>query len=204
MAKSRPYEQRRRAESAEQTRLRIVETAIELLHESPSEPISVERIATAAGVARSTIYAIFGSRAGLFEAVGAHIHGAEYEGLLQAVQHPKALEHLRGGIRAASEMLAANRDTYRVLYAMARLDEETLGGEVRRWGEERATGMGKVARHLDEEGLLREDLTRKQAVDVLWMLSSFESFDLLYSGRGLSLKKTIEVLTETAERAVCR
>ena len=122
MAGSRPYEQRRRAESAEQTRLRIVETAIELLHESPSEPISVERIATAAGVARSTIYAIFGSRAGLFEAVGAHIHGAEYEGLLEAVRHPDALEHLRGGIRAASEMLAANRDTYRVLYAMAQLD----------------------------------------------------------------------------------
>jgi AcrR family transcriptional regulator len=204
MAGSRPYEQRRRAESAEQTRRRIIETVIELLHESPAEPISVERIAAAAGVARSTIYAIFGSRAGLFEAVGAHIHGAEYEGLLEAVRHPDALEHLRGGIRAASEMLAANRDTYRVLYSMAQLDEETLGGEVRRWGEERAVGMGKVARHLDEEGLLREDLTRKQAVDVLWMLSSFESFDLLYSGRGLSLEKTIAVLTETAERAVCR
>jgi AcrR family transcriptional regulator len=204
MAKPRPYEQRRRAESAEQTRRRIVETVLELLHESPSEPVSVERIAAAAGVARSTIYAIFGSRAGLFEAVGAHIHGSEYQGLLEAVQHPDALEHLRGGIRAASQMLAANRDTYRVLYAMAQLDEETLGGEVRRWGEERAIGMGKVARHLDEEGLLREDLTRKQAVDVLWMLTSFESFDLLYTGRGLSLRKTIEVLTETAERAVCR
>jgi len=204
MARARPYEQRRRAESAAQTRQRIVETVLELLHESPSEPISVERIATAAGVARSTIYAIFGSRGGLFEAVGAHIHGPTYERLLEAVQHPEAIEHLRGGIRAASEMLAANRDTYRVLYAMGNLDEETLGGEVRRWGEERAVGMGKVVRHLDEEGLLREGLSREQAVDVLWMLSSFESFDLLYSGRGLALEKVIELLTETAERAICR
>jgi len=204
MADSRPYEQRRRAESAEQTRRRIIETVLELLHESPSEPISVERIAAAAGVARSTIYAIFSSRAGLFEAVGAHVHGPAYQRLLKAVQHPEAIEHLRGGIRAASEMLAANRDTYRVLYAMGQLGEEILGGEVRRWGEERAIGMGKVVRHLDEEGLLREDLTRKQAVDVLWMLSSFESFDLLYSGRGLALEKVIELLTETAERTICR
>jgi len=37
---------------------------------------------------------------------------------------------------------------------------------------------------------------------VLWVLTSFESFDLLYTGRGLALDAIIELLTATAERAL--
>lgn len=201
---TRPYEQRRRAEAAQRTRLRIIEATIERLHAAPTEPISVEQVAGDAGVARSTVYAIFGSRAGLFEAVGEHVHGAGYERLLEAVRHPEALEHLRGGLRAASEMLAAHRDTYRVLYSMAQLDSEAVGGEVRRWGEERAVGMEKVARHLDEEGLLRADMSIEEATHILWVLTSFDSFDLLYTGRGLPLEEVVDLLTKTAERSICR
>ena len=65
---TRPYEQRQRAEAAEQTRRRILDAVIERLRKAPAEPVSVDRIAEMAGVARSTVYAIFGSRAGLFDA----------------------------------------------------------------------------------------------------------------------------------------
>ena len=41
-----------------------------------------------------------------------------------------------------------------------------------------------------------------EANDVLWVITSFESFDLLYSGRGLPLDAVVERLTETAERAL--
>ena len=34
------------------------------------------------------------------------------------------------------------------------------------------------------------------------MLTSFESFDVLYAGQGLSTKRVIELLVETAERAL--
>ena len=34
------------------------------------------------------------------------------------------------------------------------------------------------------------------------MLSSFESFDELYTNRGLSTRRTIELLVQTAERAL--
>ena len=41
-----------------------------------------------------------------------------------------------------------------------------------------------------------------EANDILWVITSFESFDLLYSGRGLPLDTVVERLTETAERAL--
>jgi len=34
------------------------------------------------------------------------------------------------------------------------------------------------------------------------VITSFESFDLLYTGRGLPLDTVVERLTETAERAL--
>jgi hypothetical protein len=34
------------------------------------------------------------------------------------------------------------------------------------------------------------------------MLTSFESFDLLFTGRSLSVDRTVELLIDTAERAL--
>jgi len=201
---TRRYQQRARAESAEQTRRRILDTVIEKLRHAPMEPISVEDVASAAGVARSTVYAIFGSRAGLFEAVGSEFYDrAGYERLLDAVRHPDAREHLRGGIRAASAMLAADRDVVRALFSIAEHDEHGVGRIVRGTESERARGMARLARRLEEQGELRPDLSVADAEHILWVLTSFESFDLLYRGRDLDAAAAAELLVATAERAVC-
>jgi hypothetical protein len=39
---------------------------------------------------------------------------------------------------------------------------------------------------------------------VLWVLSSFEAFDLLSTGRGLPTDAVSDILVAAAERAVCR
>ena len=65
----RKYEQSLRAESARQTRERILEALTERIRRDPSGGISLEAVAEEAGVARSTLYSIFGSRAGLFDAL---------------------------------------------------------------------------------------------------------------------------------------
>ena len=49
--------------------------------------------------------------------------------------------------------------------------------------------MAHLARRLDEDGVLRDDLTVDEAADVLWVLCSFETFDSLYTGRRLSVQK---------------
>lgn len=65
-------------------------------------------------------------------------------------------------------------------------------------------GQRDLARRLAEDGVLRDDVTVEEAVDVLWVLASFESFDLLFIGRGLTLERAVERLVRTAERALLR
>lgn len=200
---TRSYEQRARAEEAERTRMRIIDAVFERLREAPAEPVAIDRIASMAGVARSTVYAVFGSRAGLFDAVGRELAARSgYARLVDAKHQSDARDHLRAGIRAFSEMVAANRDIYRALHSMAQLDEGAVGGSRSRIEEERAGGMRRLAGRLAEQGVLREGLSAEEAENVLWLLTGFEGFDALHTGRGLSVERTIEVLTDTAERAL--
>jgi AcrR family transcriptional regulator len=202
---TRRYEQRERAEAAERTRRRILDAVIAHLRSSPGEPLPVDRIAERAGVARSTVYAIFGSRAGLFDAVAADVleHDA-YDRLLEAKFEPDAREHLRAGFRHGTEMLARDRDLVRTLFSMAPLDPDGVGAAVRRREEARARGMRRVARRLREQDLLAPGVSAADAEHTLWVLTSFEAFDLLHTGRGLSPATAARRLTETAERALLK
>jgi AcrR family transcriptional regulator len=202
---TRRYEQRERAEAAERTRRRILDAVIEHLRRSPGEPVSLEQIADKADVARSTVYAIFGSRAGLFDAVAADVlEGDAYDRLLEAKFEPDAREHLRAGFRSGVEMLAKDRDIVRALFSMAPLDPDGVGAAVRRREEARAGGMRRVARRLREQGLLASGVSAADAEHILWVLTSFEAFDLLHTGRGLSPATAARLLTETAERALLK
>jgi hypothetical protein len=69
--------------------------------------------------------------------------------------------------------------------------------------EERRGGMEHLARRLDDAGLLRPEVTFDEAVEVLWVLCSFESFDLLFTGRGLAPQAAAALLISTAEGALC-
>jgi len=199
----RKYEQRLRAESAEATRRRVLDALERRLQEAPTQPISLEEIATSAGVARSTVYLIFGSRAGLFDALATDLwERAGLARLTEAVADPDARKHLRGGLRAGVEIFAAMRDAANALFSMSSLDPESVGGamnrlEVRRWG-----GMLHLARRLAEQDLLRDDVTIEDAANVLWLLASFGSFDALYSGRGMSSDEVADVLIAMAERSL--
>jgi AcrR family transcriptional regulator len=202
---TRRYEQRQRAEAAGQTRRRILDAVLERLRKAPAEPVSIDRIAEMAGVARSTVYAIFGSRAGLFDAVAADVLEREdYERLLDAKHEPDAREHMRVGFRTATEMLAADRDIVRALFSMAQLHERAVGDAVRKREESRAAGMARLAGRLGEQDLLRPGVSVADAEHILWVLTSFDSFDLLYTGRGMSTEAVADLLFATAERALLK
>jgi AcrR family transcriptional regulator len=202
---NRKYEQRLRAEAAQETRRRILDAVYDLLRAAPGQPISVDRVARAARVARSTVYLIFGSRAGLFDEVARDvlIRGG-FARVTEAVAHPDAREHLRGALRAGAEMYAAYRDVHRVLFSTAALDPEATAGAMRRADEGRAGGMAYLAQRLAEQGLLRPDMTVDDAVHVLYLMTGFDAFDALYTGRGLPVDEVARLMVTTAERAVCR
>ena len=202
---TRKYEQRLRAEAAEQTRRRILDAVYQRLHDAPTTPVSVEQVARAAGVSRSTVYLVFGSRAGLFDALTEDLwQRAGFQQVVDAVADPDARRHLRGGIAGGVRVFAAHRDVFRALFSMAELDADAVGGAIARIEENRAGGMTHLAQRLAEQDLLRADVSVDQAADLLWLLTSFDSFDQLYTGRKLSPEDTAELLVTAAERGLCR
>jgi AcrR family transcriptional regulator len=200
---TRRYEQRLRARSAEETRRRVLDAVYDQLSEAPAQPVSVDRIARAAEVARSTVYAIFGSRAGLFDAFAADLlERGGFRRVLDAIADPDPRETLRAGITGGVHTFAAHRDVFRALVSMAELDPDAVGGAMQRSEQRRAKGMMRLARRLARDGLLRDGLTAKQAADRLWLLTSFDAFDLLHSGRRQSANAVAGVLVDMACRSV--
>jgi AcrR family transcriptional regulator len=200
---TRRYEQRLRAQSAEETRRRVLDAVYDQLRAAPAQPVSVDGIARTAGVARSTVYAIFGSRAGLFDAFAADLlERGGFQRVLEAVADPDPRVTVRAGIAGGVHTFAAHRDVFRALASMAELDPDAVGGAIQRSEQQRAKGMMSLARRLARQGFLREGLNSKQAADRLWVMTSFDAFDLLYSGRGLPADAVADVLVDMAERGV--
>jgi AcrR family transcriptional regulator len=200
---TRRYEQRLRAQGAEETRRRILDAVDERLREAPTEPVSVDRLARMAGVARSTVYLIFGSRSGLFEAFAEHLWGrAGFDRLVENVALPATRENILGNVRIGSEIWAADRDVFRALYSMSQLDPDAVGGAIQLWEERRARGMTAQAGRMAYDGLLRPGMTQEQAAHLLWVYTSFDVFDLLYAGRGMSVDEVADVLVDMYERSV--
>ena len=155
-------------------------------------------------MARSTVYLVFGSRAGLFDAFAQDLwQRSGLPNLQEAVNVPDAREGILGGIRAGVDIYAADRDVFNALFAMTKLDPDAVGGAVQRIEEQRAKGMTWASRRLARQKQLKPGVAAKRAAHVLWLVASFEAFDLLYTGRGLSARETGRILADTFENAVC-
>lgn len=199
----RRYEQRLRAEAADETRRRILDALYDRLREAPADPVSVDEVARIARVARSTVYLVFGSRSGLFDALTQDLfQGSGWESILEAFRHPDARETLRRGLAGGVEMYAAHHEVWRILNSMAKLDPDGVGQALARSERGRAAGMARLAERLAQEGVLRAGVTPDYAGHLIWVLASFDAYDSLASGRGLSPQATADILVNTAERAL--
>jgi AcrR family transcriptional regulator len=201
---TRAYEQKARAESAAETRQHILDGVYECLRDEPSTPPSVGEIARRADVARSTVYLVFGSRAGLFDAFAQDLwQRSGMPNLREAVNVPDAREGILGGIRAGVDIYAADRDVFNALFATTKLDPDAVGGAVQRIEEQRAKGMAWASRRLARQKQLKPGVSATKAAHVLWLVASFDAFDLLYTGRGLSARETGRILADSFENGVC-
>jgi AcrR family transcriptional regulator len=199
----RRYEQRLRAEAADETRRRILSALYDRLREAPADPVTVDEVARIARVARSTVYLVFGSRSGLFDALTEHLFlGAGWDSILEAFRQTDARETLRGGLAGGVRMYAAHPDVFRILYSMAKLDPDGVGQALARSERQRAVSMTWLAGRLAEQRVLRSGVTVDFAAHVIWLLASFDAYDSLATGRELSPQATADILVHTAERAL--
>ena len=200
----RSYVQRSRAASSDATRRRILDAARESLERGPVGALRVDEVARAAGVSRSTVYVLYGSRAGLFDALGRFLRDeAGFDELLAASQLPDALENLRTSQRAAVRMYAKVPDLARALFTLAAIDPDGVAA-VAAIEDGRRPGMARLARALRAQGYMRDDITLDEATEILAVITSFQSFDELFTGSGLPADTVADRLIAMAERSVCR
>jgi AcrR family transcriptional regulator len=202
--KKRPYRQNVRAESAAETRRRIIEVARGLLTRAPLENVSVPTIAAEAGVARSTVYAIFGSREGLMVALAEDVlERGGFARIGQALRGPDVVQAFATSIDVAMELYSQENAVATALLSLSAVDRDASSAAARlNFG--RREGMQKLAQRMRDQGVLREELSVSDAADILWIITSFETFDQLYRGRSLTPKQVGERLMSITRRTLYR
>jgi AcrR family transcriptional regulator len=183
---ARTYVQDARAEAAAAKRLRVLDAAIDMLASEPLPRVTLDAVARRAGAARSTVYVMFGSRAGLFDAVARRLlERIGFDRLVAAVAAPDPLDALRQAMHESVRLYAEQRDAARALWSWADLDMDAAAAFAVLDGG-RASGTAHLVSRLAAAGMLRPGVSSDEAADVLYVLTSFDTFDQLFTERRLA------------------
>jgi AcrR family transcriptional regulator len=186
----RPYRMLRRQESADQSRLRIVKAARELLASPGDVRFSVEEVARQAGVARMTVYHHFGSFQGLLEALLDSLAvGGGMNHLADAFRKTDPLEALDQFISVFMGFWESDRPVLRKLGALAALDPALAVVLEERAGWRRRGARVLLERLAKQTGRpMPKDMN--DAVDLLYLLTSFSAYDTLATNKRTSRQVT--------------
>lgn len=195
----RPYHQHKRAQQADRTRQDILEAARSVLMEAPLVAIHLETVASRARVARSTIYTLFGSRLGLFEALAQDFRERGGFGAIQAAfTLPDAREILRHSLGAAVQLYVKEGRLWRALQLQALIDPDAAMLTSRE-DHDRIGGMHYLAQLLDQQGYVRAGVSVTEVGQVLAMLSDFLVYDQLTMTMGLNADQLLAHLLLTTQ-----
>jgi AcrR family transcriptional regulator len=203
MAK-RPYHQRLRAESSALTRQRIIEAARQVLTARPFHGFNISEVAELARVVRSTVYTVFGSREGLLRAVAQDMaERGGWERMREAFRDPDAWRAILRNIEEGTKMAASEHSVVLGITVLAAVDPDAavVAAEM---DETRLRGLRSLVSRLGEQGYLRPELSQQEALDILWAVTSWSTFDQLYSGRGLDQPAVADRLVTMARLTLCR
>ena len=194
----RSYRLGQRQAATEQTRVRIMNAARELLMTSDGfSSFSVEQVARQADVARMTVYHQFGSKLGLLEALcDALATSGRMDQLSTAFRQSEPLDALNQYLLIFSRFWDADRLVTRRLRALAALDPD-FEQVIRARDERRRRGVRVIAQRLIEQQAIPPTTFLDQIVDILFTLSSFETFDTL-AGPTRSLQEVAPLVCRLA------
>lgn len=205
----RRYESTRRQEQARQTRRAILDAAGRLFVESGYAATTLAAVATAAGVAVQTVYAVFGNKRRLLsDLVDVTIAGDDepvalpdrsFVGEIRALSDPRA--KLTRYARHLAEVHARNAGIMVVLAGAAAADPDAA--EI--WHKsvrERRQGMAMFAAELVETGGVRPDHDVDSVADVLWLAMDPRNYDWLVLRRGWSTERFERWYVDTVAAAV--
>jgi len=200
----RAYNLGQRQLARDETRSRIVSAARDLLaDESGPADFTVDAVARLAGVARMTVYYQFQSKRGLLEALFDDLANRGLMPHLQPVFHePAPARALDGLIHAFAAFWNSDRIVLRRARALAALDAD-VAGSVRVRDELRRGHLSRILGRWYEEKGSPPPKARPSAVDILHMLTSFETFDALLRGKR-SVEDATRIICELAAATLDR
>jgi AcrR family transcriptional regulator len=199
----RPYRLGRREALVEDTRARIIAATRQLLTGGGLRRLSLDEVARRADVARATVYYQFGSKRGVLEAVVLDVQQRAGQREVDfTVERANPVAALQDVIASGCQFWAAEHEIVRAVSGLAAVDPD-ISDVLSRADEHRHTLIDQLADRLEHEGALRAGCSRDQAVDILSLLFSFETFDQLFTGRRLPVAEVASVLTTLAVSALC-
>jgi AcrR family transcriptional regulator len=180
----RPYQLGRRQAAADRTSAAIVAAGRDLAAAGAGASLSMGAVAARAGVSRLTLYNRFGSKAGLLSAI-AQSAKRQIPGSMPGAG-ADARERLQLLLAESCAVWASDPALFRTLPAAAATDG-VRGGEYR-----------LLAESLAASDRLRPGCSIKEAEDVIGVLVSFPTFDLLHKDGRRSTVAVAEILMRLA------
>jgi AcrR family transcriptional regulator len=193
----------RRQEYAQATRQAIIDAARKLFSEGGYFATKVDDIAAAARVSPATVYALFGSKQALLQAIteiwtGAPIVAATIS-RVQEMNDGRAILYFVAEVKQS--MREQFGDIMRILLATAPHDEKVA--KILRASARRQAFI-LIARRLSESGALRDGLDVEQTADVLWFYFGYSGFFTLHDENGWTLERAGHWLRDQAASALLR
>ena len=199
--KKRTYRSPRRREQAEETRRKILDAARTLFVARGYGGATMDAIADAAGVSVQTVYAGLGSkRAILMALLDDMAEDADLKGMMTAVTAAAGdpRRQLRERLAFAFRLYEAGADLIGIARTVSGaepdLEEMWTEGEARRH-----LNMVSLVRGWEAEGVLKPDLSVKDATDIFWALAGPDVYRLFVTERGWSRKRFAERMASMLE-----
>ncbi len=183
-----PYESPIRREQAEMTRERIIDAARSLFLTRGYARTSLKRVAAEAGVSDQTIYAAYGKKRGLLQAIMDEMDlaaGVEQVMADLAAAHGDPARQLVLFVAYDRRLFERERDHFLIMRDAGSSEPELV--DTLRAGRERGRQVHlRIFSVWQTDGHLIDALDAEPAADLYHAVSSLESFDYLVYERGWS------------------
>lgn len=193
-----------RREQAEQTRQRVVAAARRALVRGVYSKVTIDEIAREAGVAYQTVYAAFGTKLALADAVIA----ADWPHIAAALEAFDATAATTDAGRWLANLASMSRQIYEPCADLMRFLRES--GDPKLLTRYHEVERGRYARLeplrtlLDKEPPRKRSLSTSEAVDTVWALTGPEHYIELVFERGWTADRYESWLAETLQALVVR
>lgn len=179
----RPYSLGRRREISDGKRAKILSVARAQLESNGFLTFTLDSLARESGVTRQTIHNLFGTKAGLLEALFDQLAMAGgMERMREVMQQSDPRSMLSGFVKVFTGFWAKDRLLIRRIHGIAAIDPE-FGAAVEARNQRRRGAAARVVERMDRLiGPATQEAKNLKSI-TLFALTSFEFFDILADGR---------------------